>query len=1077
MDNLEVSKDPRFLWRRFLEPMADWMVFVPILFALFLIALLIMFTPREKRLRFLAWAGGMFVLFTAVYLPLAFLLRDAFSWLVVVVPIILTALVYVSLMYVKDSRSIHPAWAGFLGFLRCCVYGILTLVFFLPGCQNFETSHTPSKVVFVFDVSRSMDEVDREPTPGVKGEVNLTRKQQVVRLLKSPRKIGEIEKNMLQMVLEKSPLTIYRCGGKVDEKAVHTFTTYADAANFDWDEWLNPDPDKIPEAKIVEKEGMTEDDKSKALKKALEEVTTRRNDLVNLLEGTNLYGALDKISNLERTSYLQSIVLFSDGHSNSGSEDTLREFFSRMEKPNPPINVFTIGVGENRQKVKVEFAELISPTELRPDDKFPVRAIIVGENLEGEKAGVTVELTRIKDKDGKVVTDKVYTLPAKDGKFKGGGDFPREQFEWEVDLKELSGLKKTDESSLDPLEGTWKITARTPKHPKENFKEDFHVETSEFSVIGKKLRVLLVSSGPLRDYQFVRTLFYRESVEKRLEFCVHLQTGVGSDNIDQDVEPERLLHKFPDRLGAPTKDDPYGTLSAFDVVIAFDVDWTLMQPSQLKLLKKWVGNESGGLIFVAGPMNTFLLAKTDVADVTGMQSLKTLVPVSVEDSRLHALKAGHDVSRPYLLKFEPVVTTSKEFDFLKLDDAEEGPLAGWEKFFWGAAAKADPLKDQPLRGFHWYYPVKDIKPGATVLATFSGPPESRIKINEKDSDQPFIVTMKYGSGKTVYIGSAETWRLRQAKEVFHDRFWVNVSRFASSGVTQKKQFGRMLAPTRAVAGKFTFDAQIKGEDMLPLPKTARPIVEVRKKEKFGEARPVKYDLKPKLIGGEWAGWFEGTVDLKEEADYELKIPVPGSKEYLEPHIVKVKLPNLEKDNVRINFPALYAMATEASPLINKLEGDTIKDLKSRLTVPAGAGGVSKTTGSASERLFLPITQADTLPDLIRSIPPKPATVKGALQDLWDGGLKTGWSVNSAWLGVLIPIGVGLLGLGILMFLGQYFNGAMFAASFTVLGLIVGAFWLVSRPWPDLDVDFSFVLVLVVSLLGIEWLTRKLLKLA
>jgi hypothetical protein len=35
----------------------------------------------------------------------------------------------------------------------------------------------------------------------------------------------------------------------------------------------------------------------------------------------------------------------------------------------------------------------------------------------------------------------------------------------------------------------------------------------------------------------------------------------------------------------------------------------------------------------------------------------------------------------------------------------------------------------------------------------------------------------------------------------------------------------------------------------------------------------------------------------------------------------------------------------------------------------------------------------------------------------------------------------------------------------------------SPDWISLPVDFSFVLIAVVSLLGIEWLTRKLLKLA
>src|SRR6476660_6278436 len=66
------------------------------------------------------------------------------------------ALVYVALMYRKDARSVHPAVAGFLGFLRCVVYTILAAVFLLPGCQTFDMTEYHGKVLFLFDVSGSM---------------------------------------------------------------------------------------------------------------------------------------------------------------------------------------------------------------------------------------------------------------------------------------------------------------------------------------------------------------------------------------------------------------------------------------------------------------------------------------------------------------------------------------------------------------------------------------------------------------------------------------------------------------------------------------------------------------------------------------------------------------------------------------------------------------------------------------------------------------------------------------------------------------------------------------------------------
>ncbi|MFO0969664.1 MAG: vWA domain-containing protein [Gemmataceae bacterium] len=1074
MDKVEIAKAPELLWRRSFEPMADWVIFVPLLFALGVVALLFLYR-KENRGLFLMIAGGALAVFAAVYLPLAFMLKERFTWIVVVVPTVAIALVYVGFMYVKDARSIHPVWAGFLGLLRCLVYGILAVVFFLPGCQSFETAKTPSKIILAFDVSRSMDSQDRQPDPDLrdKGAVP-SRKQEVIALLKKPLGVKGREKaSALELIADKTPMTIYRFGGRVDEKAVVHFKNAAELAAFNWDDWLNPDPAKVPDAKVEFKETMTKDEKENALKKAQEEVAVRRGELDQVLNGTNIYGALDRISKLEAGNYVQAFIVFSDGHSNSGSEEALREFYARVEKPSPPINVFTVGVGEDRKKVKIEIQDLLVPAELRPEDKFPIRILATGENLQDVETGVRVELTRIKDKDGRAVTDKIYTLPAKTDKFKGGGDFPRVQFEYdELDLRKMAGIKGTDETATEPIMGTWKITARMPKHPKEHLKEKEHEQTVEFQVYGKKLRVLVASSGPLRDYQFVRTLFYRESLEKRLEFCVYLQNAAGTDNIDQDVDPERFLSKFPDRLGAPTKDDPFGTFNAFDVVLAFDLDWRALAPSQLKLLKQWVGSEGGGLVFVAGPMNTYQMSLKDGDDALGILSLKTLCPVGVQDNRLlGVLEKGLDINRPHIIRFTDEAKKGSDFEFLRLDDEKPGTTAGWDFFFYG-----DDGKDALKRGFHWYYPVESLKPASKVLATFDSPAEAKIKSNEpggdKMIDQPYIVTMKYGNGKTVWIGSAETWRMRAAKEIFQDRFWVKLSRYTSSGITQNKRYGRILMATKATAGKVYLEAEIKGEDMLPLKKPVAKL-EVRRIDRFGgDARPLAFELKAKdLKRTELAGWYDGTVELADEGEYLIKIPVTGTDAIT--HIVKVKRPNIETDNVRTNFPALFKIATEAHHVLNGLEGETYSRVKARFK-GEGAG----TKGSASERLFLPLSGADILPECIRVVPPRETTVKGAIQDLWDGGWKSGLEVDSFWLAVFLPLGVGLLGLAILCFTGAWVGGLIFAGAFAFVSLVVCFVYLIADiAWPMLDVNVSFVLITVVGLLAIEWLTRKLLRLA
>ena len=78
MEKADPTKAPELLWRRLLEPMADWVIFIPLIFALLVVGLLFLYR-KENRGVFLAWAGGFLAVFAAVYLPLAFLLKDAFS--------------------------------------------------------------------------------------------------------------------------------------------------------------------------------------------------------------------------------------------------------------------------------------------------------------------------------------------------------------------------------------------------------------------------------------------------------------------------------------------------------------------------------------------------------------------------------------------------------------------------------------------------------------------------------------------------------------------------------------------------------------------------------------------------------------------------------------------------------------------------------------------------------------------------------------------------------------------------------------------------------------------------------------
>src|SRR6185436_3415970 len=78
----------------------------------------------------------------------------------------------------------------------------------------------------------------------------------------------------------------------------------------------------------------------------------------------------------------------------------------------------------------------------------------------------------------------------------------------------------------------------TPVRKVPDLTEDLVQDEVAVEVINRKTRVLLVASGPMRDYQFVRTLLNRD---KTIQLDILLQTGVPGISQDSD----NILFTFP----------------------------------------------------------------------------------------------------------------------------------------------------------------------------------------------------------------------------------------------------------------------------------------------------------------------------------------------------------------------------------------------------------------------------------------------------------------------------------------------------------------------------------------------------
>jgi hypothetical protein len=274
------------------------------------------------------------------------------------------------------------------------------------------------------------------------------------------------------------------------------------------------------------------------------------------------------------------------------------------------------------------------------------------------------------------------------------------------------------------------------------------------------VRILLLTSGPSREYQFVKTLFSRKAKKTRLEVGILLQSSqVEEIRVAGNKPPVWMLGRFPNlHAAAKPADKPY-VLFDYDLVIAFDPDWRALPKDAGKLLKQWVGERGGNLVLIAGPVHTHWLAQKDLkAELT---PVRDLYPV-VLDTYRHKKKGGkHRI--PAALNFNG---DTRKLPFLNLDEKGTSAVAAWNEFFYGTREKPKE-KPELLHGFYTTYPVKAVKTAATVVAS----------TDAGEQKQPYLVTMPVGVGKVFYMGSGETWRLRLFREHFHERFWVQLVRY------------------------------------------------------------------------------------------------------------------------------------------------------------------------------------------------------------------------------------------------------------------------------------------------------------
>ncbi|MFM7035891.1 MAG: hypothetical protein ACKOYJ_12040 [Planctomycetia bacterium] len=358
------------------------------------------------------------------------------------------------------------------------------------------------------------------------------------------------------------------------------------------------------------------------------------------------------------------------------------------------------------------------PARVFPGDRFAATGYVQAQGLGGRT--VTVELSE---------------LPADDD----GAGVPIEQRRGRViDTAEVvlgrDGELAAMRFDVPGLDATGRrLLMMRVKAPAADRMATDDVQLAEVEVVDRVTQVLLMAGGPSREYQFMRNVLARDK-----SFAVDVILGTASKGVSQDAR--KILPALPESSEA---------LDAYDVIVALDYDWRLLDPAAQARLERWVARESGGLLVVAGGI--FMEAWVgDPQTVT----IRDMIPVETRRSTSLVIDGAAGSVEPMPLSF---TRDGQDAEFLWLAASRIGSQTVWSEF----------------PGVFSCYDATVAKPGATVYA--------RSSRSGGGSEQVYMAGQFYGSGSVFYLGSGELWRLRSIEDAVYERLVTQLVRHVSQG--------------------------------------------------------------------------------------------------------------------------------------------------------------------------------------------------------------------------------------------------------------------------------------------------------
>ena len=281
---------------------------------------------------------------------------------------------------------------------------------------------------------------------------------------------------------------------------------------------------------------------------------------------------------------------------------------------------------------------------------------------------------------------------------------------------------------------TWRVEVEY-SDPDGNIREaltEDNVQQITIEFVDRPVRVLYVEGAPRWEYRYLKNLLLREKSIQSSVFLTSADRGFAQEG---DEPITRLPHDT-------------GEFAPYDVIIIGDVSSDYLSRTQLNLIRDQVSVAGAGLLWIGGPTHTPVTYEgTPLADLLPMRRPAGVTPI---DAR------GGCVVTPSPL--------AEALSVMRLVDPS-------------SPAQQRPAWPDELVALQWVQDLGVLKPTAETLAE---------AVDQQGERWDAMVTMRYGAGQVLYVGTDETWRWRHGRgALYHEQFWAQLIQMMGRGRIQQ----------------------------------------------------------------------------------------------------------------------------------------------------------------------------------------------------------------------------------------------------------------------------------------------------